>query len=336
MASNAPAGLSRRQALAAASGLVIGSSLGGFQPLLAQKRPLRWGSASLGSTGYVIIEALSSTVSRLTDVKGSSVATSGGTENMALIGRKEIDLGQTTSLDWAPAANAQPPFKQKIELVQLLSYAVWSLHPIVPVNSGIKKLEDLVGKRVGPGPAGGSTTLLWKLLFARAGIADKVRWSYGSWRETYDGLKSGSVDCIGSILIDGKPGSILTELEATMKVRPIAIDRGLIEAVNQDNPGAFLHTVTPDRWAALEGPLDTASSSGILGTGPELDDETGYTIVKTIYDNAEDIRKVSPDLGMVRLDLATKYLLRGYPVNGGAARFFKEKGVWRDDLTVRA
>ena len=336
MESKTLAGLSRRQTLAAASGLLIGSSLGGLRPLLAQKQPLRWGSASLGSTGYVIIEALSSTVSRLTDVKGSSVATSGGTENMALMGRNEIDLGQTTSLDWALAANAQPPFKQKIELVQLLSYAIWSLHPIVRADSAIKKLDDLVGKRVGPGPAGGSTTQLWKLIFTRAGIADKVRWSYGSWRETYDGFKAGALDCIGSILVDGRPGSILTELEATTKVKPLPIDRALIEAVSRDNPGAFLHTVTPDRWAALDAPIDTAASSGIIGTRPELDNETGYTIAKTIYDNAEDIRKVSPDLGMIRIDMAAKFLLPGYPVNGGAARFFKEKGVWRDNLMVRA
>ena len=46
------ASMTRRQALAAASSLVIGSSLGGFRPALAQAAPLRWGSAALARCIY--------------------------------------------------------------------------------------------------------------------------------------------------------------------------------------------------------------------------------------------------------------------------------------------
>jgi TRAP transporter TAXI family solute receptor len=336
MLEKSASGLSRREALAALSGFAFGWSLGGVPLLLAQRTPLRWGSASLGSTGYVIIEALASTVSRHSDVKGSSVATGGAVENMALIGRKEIDLGQTSSLEWPIAYKGEAPFKQKIEPVQLLSYAIWSLHPVVKAESGINKLGDLAGRRVGPGPAGGNTALLWKVLFTKAGLYDKVRWSFASWRETYDGLRAGALDCIGSILLDGRASTILKELETTVKLKPVTIDRGLIEAVQRDYPGAILYTVPPDRWAALDGPLDTPAASGILGTRPEIDDATGYTIVKTIYDNAEDIRKISPDLALIRPELATKFLLPGFPVNGGAAKYYKERGVWRHDLTARA
>lgn len=330
------ASFTRRQALTAASSLVIGSSLGGFRPALAQAAPLRWGSASLGSTGYVIIEALASTVSRLSEVKGSSVATGGAVENMALIGRKEIDLGQTSSLEWPIAYAGGAPFKQKIEPVQLLCYAIWSLHPIVRADSGIKTINDLVGKRISPGPAGGNTALLWRLIFQKAGLYDKVRWNFASWRETYDGMKAGALDCIGSILVDGRPSSILNELEATVKVRPVVIEPALIKEVQKDQPGTILHTITPDQWKTLDGPFATAAASGILGTRPEISNDTGYTIVKTIYDNAEDIRKISKDLAMVRIDQATRFLLPGFPVNGGAAKYFKEKGVWRNDLTERA
>lgn len=327
--------ISRRGVIGAGAGLVIGSSLGGFRPALAQQQPLRWGSASLGSTGYVIIEALASTVSRLTDVKGSSVATGGAVENMALIGRKEIDLGQTSSLEWPIAYKGEAPFKQKIEPVQLLCYAIWSLHPVVRADSGINTLADLAGKRIGPGPAGGNTALLWRMLLTKAGLNDKVRWNYASWRETYDGMKAGALDCIGSILVDGKPSSILNELETTVKVKPVKIERALIQEVQKDQPGAILHTITPAQWKTIDAPLDTPAASGILGTRPEIDDKTGYTIVKTIYDNADDIRKISPDLAMIRIDQATRFLLPGFPVNGGAAKFYKEKNVWRNDLTAR-
>ncbi len=326
----------RRALLRAGAGLVVGSSLGlGWRPALAQDRPLRWGSASLGSTGYVIIEALASTVSRLTDVKGASVATQGAVENMALLGRAELDLAQTTSLDWQPARDGEAPFKQKIAPAQLLSYAVWNMHPLVRADSGLNRIEDLVGKRVSPGPAGGITTVMWRQLFQKAGIHDKVRWTYSSWRETYDGFKAGAIDCIASILVDGRPSTIVTELETTVKLKPLKVEEGLINEAAKGNPGAFAFNLTPDKWKTIDAPTPTPSCSGILGARQEaVSSEAGYKIVKAVYENEEDIRRISKDLDMIRIGLATRYLLKGFPVNAGAARYYRERGVWRDELSA--
>ena len=328
--------VSRRQLLAATSGLVIGTSLGGFRPVLAQSAPLRWGSASLGSTGYVIIEALASTVARKSDLKGSAVSTSGAVENMALIGRNEIDLAQTTSLEWQSASRGEAPFKQSIKPVQLLSYGIWDQPLVVRADSGIKTIADLAGKRICTGPAGGAATMLWRLLLTKAGLMDKVRPSYGSWRETHEGMKAGAFDAIATILLNGKPASIMTELEATVKVRPVAFSADLIKEVQSEQPGALANTLTPTNWPALESEALSPAMSGILGSRPEVDDATGYTIVKTIYENAEDIRKISTELAMVDIKQATRFLLPGFPVNGGAAKYFKERGVWRDELTARS
>lgn len=325
----------RRQLLATAAGIVAGTSIGGFRPLSAQRPPLRWGSASIGSTGYVIIEALASTVSRLTELKGSSVATAGAVENMALIGRKELELGQTTSLEWPLAYKAEGPFKQKIEPVQLLSYAIWSQHMIARADSPLQRFEDLAGKRVGAGPAAGAAAHLFKVIFTKLGIYDKVRWNFGSWRETHDGFKAGAFDAIGTILLDGRPAPILREVETSMKVRPLLLAREVIQDLEKTHPGILHYVIPADRWGTLSAPLDTAAVSGILASAPTVSDTDGYTIVKTIYDNAEDIRKISPDLSLVRSDVATRFLLPGFPVNGGAAKYFKEKGVWRNELTAR-
>jgi TRAP transporter TAXI family solute receptor len=326
----------RRDLLRAGAGLVVGSSLGlGWRPVVAQDRPLRWGSASLGSTGYVIIEALASTVSRVTDVKGASVATQGAVENMALLGRSELDLAQTTSLDWQPARDGEAPFKQKITPVQLLSYAVWNMHPLVRADSGLNRIEDLVGKRISPGPAGGITTVMWRQLFQKAGLHDKVRWTHSSWRETYDGFKAGAIDCIASILVDGKPSTIVSELETTVKLKPLRVEEALINEAAKGNPGAFAFNLTPENWKLIEAPMPTPSCSGIIGARPEMvSNEMGYKIVKAVYDNEEDIRRISKDLDMIRVGLATRYLLKGFPVNGGAARYYRERGVWREDLTA--
>jgi len=331
--------LSRRDLLqvsAALSGLAVGTTMGFNVPLARAAKPLRWGSASPGASGYIIIEALASTVSRNSDVKGSAISTGGAAENMALLGTKEIDLGQTTSWSWGPASRGEAPFKQKITPSQLLSYAIWSLHPIVLASSNIRTLDDLKGKRVSPGPAGGVTALVWKVLFEKAGLADKVKWSYGGWRESYDALKAGSIDCTGTVLVAGKPGGALAELSTTHKLRLLEIDPAVFKAVRATNPGALTLTLTPDNWTAVDKPIDAISVGGVLGAVADLPADTAYTIVKTIYENEEAIRKISPVLSLIRKDFATKFLMDAFPVNAGAARYFKETGLWRDDLKVQA
>ena len=48
---------------------------------------IRWGSASTGSAGYVIITAFSDIISKyVTDFRSSSMSTSGGAENIRLMG----------------------------------------------------------------------------------------------------------------------------------------------------------------------------------------------------------------------------------------------------------
>src|SRR3546814_19966338 len=62
------------------------------------------------------------------------------------------------------------------------------------------------------------------------------------------------------------------------------------------------------------------------------DPEIGYTVMQAIFDHAEDVRSLGVQFEDIRLDFGAKYLVDGFPINKGAARYFKEKGVWTDDM----
>lgn len=331
--------VSRRRLFELAGGLAAGAAvLGALGPVLparAAERTLRWGSSSLGSTGYVIIEALASTVSRHTDIKNSSLATAGGAENMALIGSGQLELGQTTSSDWKLATEGLPPFRSPVEAQQMLSYTVWNIPLLVRADSGIESVADLAGKRVMPAQAGGGTALMVKTLLEAAGVADKVRWNYGSWNDTYNAFKSGAADAVAAVLTSGRPSPQVTEVQSAVALRVLPFEEEVLQKARQINPGILRAEVTPQQWNAVgDKTLMIPSIAGILAVRPDIDAETGYKIVKAIYDHAEDVRKVGIQLQDVRPDFATKYLMAEYPVHPGAARYFKEKGLWRDDLQV--
>jgi uncharacterized protein len=300
-----------------------------------EQKPLVWGSASLGSTGYVIIEALATTVSKHSKHRGSSQSTQGGAENMALIGQGTLDFGQTTSTDWQPALRGEAPYKQPVKATQMFSYALWSGAPIVLDQSPIRSFSDFAGKRIGPGPAGGSTAIQWRTLLEQAGMKDKVRLQFGSWRETIDALKSGAVDSCVSICYSGRPAAVVNELETSHKIRVIETPLEPLKKSNEINPGILIVETSPEHWKASgPKPLTAPGFSGVLAAHPRITPEIGYEVTKAVFEHADEVRAIAAELREIRLDFATKYLLKGTPVNAGAARYFKEKGVWRDDLTI--
>jgi TRAP transporter TAXI family solute receptor len=318
----------------AASVTALAPLIGGATQAMAAKNIYQWGSSSLGSTGYQIITILAAAASKFTDARHSSLSTAGGAENMSLLGEKTIDFGQTTTTDWYPAINGKGRYEGKpVEAVQMFSYTIWQCTPMVRADSGINSLEDLVGKRVMPASAGGATTGLWKTLFKAAGIEDKVDWTYGSWKETYDALASGAVDCIPSLLTSGNPSGLMQRLETTHKLKVLPLTPGLVDKAVAINPGVKSATLTPKHWKTLTDPTLMLSFGGVLATRPDIPVDVVYEITKAVYENAEFVRKRGGiKLKDIDLDFATKILMPAYPVHAGAAKYFKEKGVWRDEL----
>ena len=331
-------GLSRRRALALCGGL--GGSLAALMLLpgslvRAQVRgdQFVFGSASLGSTGYVIIEALSTIVNRHTDLQTSSQSTSGGAENIALIGRDLLDFGQSTSVDLVPASRGSAPYQAPIDVRQMFCYTTFALPPIVKADSEVARFEDLVGKRVAPGTSGGTTAQSWRLMFDTAGMTEGVRFTYGSWREVYDQFAAGRVDCIPAILTNLRPAPIVQELTTNTAIRAVSFPDAVIEKAQAANPGIMRFDVTPETWPAISEPCVGTGSSGILAAHAGVDHETAYAITQAVFENASELYQIADALRSVTLESATRYLVAGVPVNAGAAQYFKEQGVWRDDLT---
>jgi uncharacterized protein len=312
--------------LAAAAGMLIPST-----SVLAQQAK-RWGSSSIGSTGYVIIEALASTVNKHTKLKNSSMATSGGAENMALIGEGQLEFCQTTSTDWQPAVNGEKPYGKKIDVNQVLAYTVFNCTPMVRADSPIKTLADLEGKRCMPSPAGSSTAAMWRVLFEAAGV--KVNWTYGSWRESYDALRAGAVDCIPSLFTNSRPAPILTELEATTPVRILPVPEDVMKKAQAINPGVVSGELNPTDWKTIDKPMNVASFSGILACHPKMSEQDVYDVCKAIFENAAEVQSIGKQLKDIDAKFGARYLMTGFKVHPGAAKYFKEKGIWRDELTI--
>lgn len=330
-----PLGARRRLLLkAGAAGVGIAMFPGIVSASIGRNRELRWGSASLGSTGYIIIEALAQAVQRNSDMRSTTLATSGGAENMVMASREEIEFGQTTSTDWPPANQGDSPFPAPIDVRQVFAYTVWNIPLIVRADSDIHSLADLAGKRVMPSTAGGATAIMHQTILEAAGVADQVNWTYGSWNDTFSAFQAGSVDAVPSTLTNGRASPALAEIDSTVEFRVLPIEPEVLQRAQEINPGLLASTVNESQWDKVEGEMLMPAISGILAARPGVTDDEAYAVCQAIFDDPEQVRRVGSQLQDIDVEFAVQFLLEGFPVNAGAARYFQEQGVWRDELKV--
>src|SRR5690625_2932341 len=152
---------------------------------------LTWGSASLGSQGYVIIEALASTANKyVDDFKNSSLSTAGAAENIVLLDQGEIDMGQATSDVLYAATRGEEPFDEEVEFSQVFAYGYWALPILVPSDSDSERIEDLKGKSLNVGTQGGSSAIIANEVLGEDGydIIDDIKLEHLNYQEAADGL----------------------------------------------------------------------------------------------------------------------------------------------------
>lgn len=303
--------------------------MGREAPCAVKPSTLIWGSASLGAAGYVIIEALTSSLNRNEkSFRNASISTQGSTENLVLLSQNEIHLGQTTSSDLYLAYHGMKPFQKKVDFTQVLSYTYWALPIGVPQNSPVKKVEELGGKRVSMGPAGGATVALWQSVFDAYGI--KITPVYLPWQGAADALKIGQIDAVTILQLMGNtPIPAFEELRLSSPYRLMDTHIDKIKSVSEKNPGILVTKVT-----STEPHLNAPGYSGILVADPDLDEEMVYKICSTLYSREEAVRKIAKELEFFRLENALKMVIPQYPIHKGAARFYKEKGIWKEGLVV--
>lgn len=297
---------------------------------------LVWGSASLGSRGYVAVEAFCSTLNRFTDLKNSSISTAGGAENMALLQQGEISLGQGMSSDLSNAYHALAPYNEKIEFAQLFSYTIATLPIVAMKDSGIKSVADLKGKRIQVGPANGGAVPVVRAVLEEYGILDEVELVYQSWNDAPDTLKLGQVDAsavwhtAGFIAHTG-----FEKLALTDEFIVLDIDEDVLRRVSEKNEGIVIADTLAKTFDFYTEDKPSPSLSAIIVCDPDLDEDLVYQMIKTLFENEEEVLSIDPQsLYGFGIDTALEYVVPTYPVHPGAARYYQEAGVWKDHLVI--
>ncbi len=211
--------------------------------------------------------------------------------------------------------------------------SVFSIHPemitlIASVKSGIRSVPDLKGKKVnlgnpGSGQLANSRDVLWAF-----GLDEKrdIKAEYAKAVEAPQLLQDERIDAFFYTV--GHPnGNIKEATSGRIKVRIVPIDGPPVEKLLKKYP-YYAKAIIPIKFypmAANEKDVPTIGVKATFVTSADVPDEWVYAVVKEVFDNFEEFKKLHPAYST----LTKKDMLKGLsaPLHPGAIRYYKETGL---------
>jgi TRAP transporter TAXI family solute receptor len=209
--------------------------------------------------------------------------------------------------------------------------ALFSLHgePFTVVarrDSGIEAFDDLKDKRVNIGNPGSGQRATMEVVMAAKGwtkkdfsLAEELPASQQSLALCHNRVQA-------MIYTVGHPNASVGQAVGLCDARVIEVAGGAIDKLVAENP-YYAYTTIPG--GMYEGHADDVRTFGVKATvvsSADVDAETIYAVVKAVFDNLDDFRRMHPAFGILSPEEMARDGLSA-PLHEGAERYFREKGL---------
>ena len=260
-------------------------------------------------------------------IRCSAESTGGSIYNINTIRNGELEFGVAQS-DWQyHAYNGTSKFKDKGKFDKLR--AVFSVHaePVTIVSradAGIKNIYDFKGKRVNIGNPGSGTLGTYEV------IEKAMGWKRGDLKlaaqmksaETAQALCDGKIDAYFWLV--GHPSALTQESIASCATMLSNATGPAIDKLVADNP-FYRKATIPAGMYNNKADVNTFGVGATFVTSSDVADDVVYTVVKAVFDNIDQFKKLHPAFNHLKPAEMIKDGLSA-PLHDGAMEFYKEKG----------
>jgi len=256
-------------------------------------------------------------------------ATPGSVENLKLINGGQIESGfaQADLAGWAYNGvnlfSMGGPLRKLRVISSLFPVAV---HLVVPVDSSIRSVPDLRGKRVSLGEAGSGTAAVAAVLLAAAGLSESdITAKYLRPGPGGAELKAGTIDAL--FLVGGYPVPAIREVAASMPIRLVPIEGDMVDALRKDFSFYYPTEIPAGSYPGVDSATTSLGSSALWLVNTEIDPDLVYAITEALWNpaTAKMLMALDPIGSGIRLSRALEGL--SVPLHPGALRFYREKGM---------
>ena len=289
------------------------------------------GGGSPGGTYYSVMAAMAKVLEdKSGDIRPSVETTKGSAHAARLVDRGELTVGSGLLDTVARAWNGGKGFEKKklTNLRAVMAFIDIGDAFLVRKDSGIQKVEDLKGKRLGVSSP--SSRLPMEAVLKAHGVspgAYSVR--YLSYTEQANGLRDNNIDA--GYLVVHRINRTAMEFMTTVGGRIVGFSSaGAVRSFEADNPVWRSVTLKAGTYPGQPEGITVAGRHGLVhahkGTSPDLI----YKLVKTLFANHDDLKKIHPAAAMISLAQTKRYYekkLFVLPFHEGAKRYLMEAGV---------
>jgi len=309
---------------------LLAASLGSGSALAAGQQFISIGTGGVTGVYYPTGGAICRLVNKNRKEHGircSAESTGGSIYNINTIRAGELEFGVAQS-DWQyHAYNGTSKFADQGPYKGLR--AVFSVHPepvtvIARDGSGVKQLTDVKGKRLNIGNPGSGTRGTWEV------IEEALGWSRGDLKLAAEmkSAETGQAVCDGKIdayfWLVGHPSALTQESLATCDAHLVDVKGSAIDKLVSDN--SFYRKATiPAGMYNNDRDIQTFGVGATFVSSSDVDDKVVYTIVKAVFDNIDDFRKLHPAFANLKESEMIKDGLSA-PLHDGAVKYYKERG----------
>jgi TRAP transporter TAXI family solute receptor len=323
--------LRARMAITAGAAALF-AALAAPTPVAAQQKFVSIGTGGVTGVYYAAGGAICRLVNKDRADHGlrcSVESTGGSVFNINTIKAGELDFGVAQSDVGYNAYNGLGQFKDAGPYKKLRS--VFSLHPepftyVVRKEANIKSFDDLKGKRFNVGNPGSGTRASMEQFMQAKGI-DMSFFSLASELrpdEHGPALCDGKID--GFMYGVGHPSANIQDPTTTCGAQLLSITGAEVDKLVADHPYYAKATIPGGLYPNNPNETQTYGVLATFVTSADVPEETVYLIVKTVFDNIEDVKKLHPAFGVLNPKEMVKNGLSA-PLHPGAEKYFKEKGL---------
>ncbi len=297
-------------------------------PGFAADRFIGFGGGPPGGTWFTMVGGMSVLLTR--EIKGLNVtsqALSGSLENNRRLRQGLTEITLTHGLTAYENYNGIGPFQKEgpFRDFGMLCGVYESWHHFVTLEkTGIKTLNDLIGKRVAVGEAGSGSAVNSELILRALGLWDKIKVEHLGFAAAGTALADGNIDALTQ---SSAPMANVVTLEATHKIFLIPFSDAEAEQVAQKHPHFKKTIMPPGVYKTWKKEYPCVSFAVYLSAHHKLEPEWVHKILKVIFDpkNKEYLIRVHRQWADLNPDFTGIKGLR-IPLHPGAYQFWKEKG----------
>ena len=300
-------------------------------PAAAQQKFITVGTGGVTGVYYAAGGALCRLVNKdraKHNIRCSVESTGGSVFNINTIKAGDLDLGFAQSDVQYNASKGLAQFKDGGAYADLR--AVFSVHPepftvLARKEANVKSFADFKGKRFNVGNPGSGTRASMEEMLASMG------WKLGDFSLASE-LKA---DEHGSALCDGKidgfyygvghPSANIQDPTTSCGAKLVSLTGPAIDKLIADKPYYAKATIPAGLYPNNPEATQTYGVLATVVTSSKAPAESVYQVVKAVFDNFDEFKKLHPALANLKPESMIADGLSA-PLHEGAVRYYKEKG----------